>query len=44
MKKGYTNVYNTTQESNSLAVSSDQPTKLSAEDIIRNYTNANFIP
>lgn len=25
-------------------VSSDQPTKLSAEEVIRNYTNANFMP
>ncbi len=38
------NLYNTTQDSNSLVISSDQPTKLSAEDVIRNYTNANFIP
>eukprot|EP00347_Sterkiella_histriomuscorum_P005812 403355177 len=38
------NIYNTTQDSNSLMISSDQPTKLSAEEVIRNYTNANFIP
>lgn len=25
-------------------LSSDQPTKISAEEVIRNYTNANFIP
>lgn len=36
--------YNTTKDSNSLMVSSEQPTKISAEEVIRNYTNANFIP
>ncbi|CDW78164.1 UNKNOWN [Stylonychia lemnae] len=38
------NLYNTTQDSNSLMLSSDQPTKISAEEVIRNYTNANFMP
>ena len=37
-KKGYTS------DTNSLMVSSDQPTKISAEEVIRNYTNANFMP
>lgn len=27
-----------------MVLSSDQPTKISAEEVIRNYTNANFIP
>jgi hypothetical protein len=31
-------------DTNSLVLSSDQPTKLSAEEVIRNYTNANFMP
>lgn len=38
------NYVNTSQESNSLMISSDQPTKLSPEEVIRNYTNANFMP
>ena len=39
-----TNNYKTNSETNSLVLSSDQPTKLSAEEVIRNYTNANFMP
>ena len=34
----------TTLDSNSLLLSSDQHTKLSAEEIMRSYSNANFIP
>lgn len=43
MGKG-SNVYSTTQESTSLQHSSEFAIKLSAEEVIRNYTNANFMP